>query len=88
MGRNPFNQVTSKKCGKAHQKIVSELQVVIPLIRSQVKNPLKSSGHWSPVTRRNPFNQVTSKKLVSRTPGRYYTDRVVIPLIRSQVKNA
>jgi len=36
--------------------------VVIPLIRSQVKNNQHPTGAGSRPARRNPFNQVTSKK--------------------------
>ena len=37
--RNPFNQVTSKKCGEIRELVIGH-RVVIPLIRSQVKNPI------------------------------------------------
>ena len=59
--RNPFNQVTSKK-SIIDAKIKEYDEVVIPLIRSQVKNlpalPVPETG----IDSRNPFNQVTSKK--------------------------
>jgi len=66
--RNPFNQVTSKKSARFH-KHLKPCGVVIPLIRSQVKNKNFWTKLFRSLKRRNPFNQVTSKKSYGFPPG-------------------
>jgi len=61
-GRNPFNQVTSKKYKPNRKNLDPPGEVVIPLIRSQVKNLTMESIFLKNFIGRNPFNQVTSKK--------------------------